>query len=194
MGGGSGRRNEQGRLEHGGAWRSERQWPLEQTVLRTLHMRAGGGLTDAPPRADEFPSTYIHDPDHPVPSIAASVTGLSELVRVPGGVDPAQWPPRYRARPLLIEGGAHQKEEPDRFGSMPPYPLLEERSDVLVFETEPLPKDHPLWSAPNFMMTPHTAASGPYLHERRVALLVENAKRFANGEELVNIVDKRNWF
>jgi len=63
-----------------------------------------------------------------------------------------------------------------------------------VFETEPLPKDHPLWSAPNFMMTPHTAASGPYLHERRVALLVENAKRFANGEELVNIVDKRNWF
>ena len=141
MGGGSGRRNEQGRLEHGGAWRSERQWPLEQTVLRTLHMRAGGGLTDARPRADEFPSTYIHDPDHPVPSIAASVTGLSELVRVPGGVDPAQWPPRYRARPLLIEGGAHQKEEPDRFGSMPPYPLLGERSDVLVFETEPLEED-----------------------------------------------------
>jgi putative CocE/NonD family hydrolase len=76
-----------------------------------------------------------------VPSIAASVTGLSELVRVPGGVDPSQWLPRYRARPLLIEGGAHQKEEPDRFGSMPPYPLLADRSDVLVFETEPLEED-----------------------------------------------------
>lgn len=141
MGGGSGRRNSRDHLEHGGAWRSERQWPLERTVLKTLHMRAGGGLTVESPRADEPPSTYVHDPDHPVPSIAASVTGLSELVRVPGGVDPAQWLPRYRARPLLIEGGAHQKEEPDRFGSMPPYPLLADRQDVLVFETEPLKMD-----------------------------------------------------
>ena len=63
-----------------------------------------------------------------------------------------------------------------------------------VFQVEPLPKDHPLWTAPNFLMTPHVAASGPYLEDRRVALMVENAKRFAEGRELVNIVDKANWF
>ncbi|MFT5086409.1 MAG: phosphoglycerate dehydrogenase-like enzyme [Candidatus Latescibacterota bacterium] len=63
-----------------------------------------------------------------------------------------------------------------------------------VFETEPLPADHPLWTAPNFLMTPHTAAAGPYLGQRRLDLMVENCRRFAVGEELVNVVDKANWF
>ena len=141
MGGGSGRRNAQGRMDHGGTWRSEAEWPPSRTVLKTLYLRSEGGLTEQSPDESEAPSTYIHDPEHPVPSIAASVTGLSELVRVPKGVDPDRWPPRYRGRPLLIEGGAHQKEEPDRFGSMPPYPLLVDRPDVLVFETMPLEED-----------------------------------------------------
>ncbi|MDP6702853.1 MAG: D-2-hydroxyacid dehydrogenase, partial [Candidatus Latescibacteria bacterium] len=63
-----------------------------------------------------------------------------------------------------------------------------------VFEVEPLPEGHPLWTAPNFLMTPHVAAAGPYLEDRRRDLLVENCKRFAAGEELANIVDKANWF
>ncbi len=63
-----------------------------------------------------------------------------------------------------------------------------------VFETEPLPADHPLWTAPNFLMTPHTAAAGPYLNQRRLDLMVENGRRFAQGEPLVNVVDKANWF
>lgn len=63
-----------------------------------------------------------------------------------------------------------------------------------VFETEPLPPGHPLWTAPNFLMTPHTAAAGPYLGQRRLDLMVENCRRFAAGEELVNVVDKANWF
>jgi putative CocE/NonD family hydrolase len=141
MGGGSGRRNAEGRLEHGGTWRSEAEWPLARTVLKTLYLRSEGGLTEESPDESEAPSTYIHDPEHPVPSIAASVTGLSELVRVPEGVDPDRWQPRQRGRPLIIEGGAHQKEEPDRFGSTPPYPLLADRPDVLVFETAPLEED-----------------------------------------------------
>ncbi len=63
-----------------------------------------------------------------------------------------------------------------------------------VFETEPLPEDHPLWKAPNFLMTPHVAASGPYLAERRRDLLIENCRRLAQGRELINVVDKENWF
>lgn len=63
-----------------------------------------------------------------------------------------------------------------------------------VFETEPLPAGHSLWTAPNFLMTPHTAAAGPYLGQRRLDLMVENCRRFAAGEELVNVVDKANWF
>ena len=63
-----------------------------------------------------------------------------------------------------------------------------------VFEIEPLPPGHRLWKAPNFIMTPHTAASGPYLSERRIELQIENCRRFARGDELANIVDKANWF
>ena len=68
------------------------------------------------------------------------------------------------------------------------------QSPAVRFETEPLPADHPLWKAPHFLMTPHVAAAGPYLDERRLDLLIENCRRLAQGEELINIVDKTNWF
>jgi phosphoglycerate dehydrogenase-like enzyme len=63
-----------------------------------------------------------------------------------------------------------------------------------VFEQEPLPPEHPLWDAPNLLMTPHVAGYGPYLDERRLAILIENARRFVRGDELQNVVDKRLWF
>jgi phosphoglycerate dehydrogenase-like enzyme len=63
-----------------------------------------------------------------------------------------------------------------------------------VFEIEPLPPDHPLWDAPNVLLTPHVAVEGPYTDERRYGVLVENARRFVNGEPLINVVDKEHWF
>jgi phosphoglycerate dehydrogenase-like enzyme len=63
-----------------------------------------------------------------------------------------------------------------------------------VFEMEPLPETHRLWQAPNFLLTPHMAAAGPYLDDRREQLLVENCRRLRDGEELLNVVDKSNWF
>jgi phosphoglycerate dehydrogenase-like enzyme len=63
-----------------------------------------------------------------------------------------------------------------------------------VFEVEPLPADHPLWEAPNALLTPHTAGFGPYLDDRRQAIIVDNARRFVRGERLQNVVDKAHWF
>jgi phosphoglycerate dehydrogenase-like enzyme len=63
-----------------------------------------------------------------------------------------------------------------------------------VYEIEPLPADHPLWDAPNTILTPHSADRGPHLDERRLAVTVENARRFAAGEPLKNVVDKARWF
>ena len=64
-----------------------------------------------------------------------------------------------------------------------------------VFEVEPLPPDHPLWTMPGVLLTPHIAApDAPYLAERRTQMLLENCRRFARGEPLVNVVDKRNRF
>jgi phosphoglycerate dehydrogenase-like enzyme len=63
-----------------------------------------------------------------------------------------------------------------------------------VFEQEPLPADHPLWTMPGVLITPHTAGYGPYLDERRYAILRDNCRRFAAGQPLRNIVDKQHWF
>ena len=63
-----------------------------------------------------------------------------------------------------------------------------------VFETEPLPPEHPLWDAPRTIITPHVAGYGPHLDERRYALLADNARRLTAGEPLRNLVDKATWF
>jgi phosphoglycerate dehydrogenase-like enzyme len=63
-----------------------------------------------------------------------------------------------------------------------------------VFEQEPLPADHPLWSAPNVLITPHTAGFGPYLDDRRLEIILDNARRFLHNEPLRNVVDKAHWF
>ena len=63
-----------------------------------------------------------------------------------------------------------------------------------VFGEEPLPSHHPLWKAPNFLMTPHVAGTGRDIDQRRLALLIENCKNLVKGETLVNIVDKANRF
>jgi glyoxylate/hydroxypyruvate reductase len=56
-----------------------------------------------------------------------------------------------------------------------------------VFEHEPLPHDHPLWSHPGITITPHTAA----LTEPRTAIpkIVENVERLRRGEPPLNLVD-----
>ncbi len=63
-----------------------------------------------------------------------------------------------------------------------------------VYETEPLPADHPLWDFPNVILTPHTAGYSPIIAGRHLATLVENVRHFVRGEPLVNVVDKTLWF
>jgi phosphoglycerate dehydrogenase-like enzyme len=63
-----------------------------------------------------------------------------------------------------------------------------------VFEQEPLPPGHPLWTLPGVLITPHTAGHGPYLDERRYDVLLDNCRRFLEGRPLRNVVDKASWF
>jgi phosphoglycerate dehydrogenase-like enzyme len=60
---------------------------------------------------------------------------------------------------------------------------------VDVTEPEPLPADHPLWDAPNLILSPHVAgACGPLAGERLAELAGDNLKRFIAGEPLKHIV------
>ncbi len=63
-----------------------------------------------------------------------------------------------------------------------------------VYEIEPLPADHPLWTMPNVLMTPHMAGYGPYLNDRRFQIMADNCKAFAAGRDLRNLVNKATWF
>jgi phosphoglycerate dehydrogenase-like enzyme len=63
-----------------------------------------------------------------------------------------------------------------------------------VYEIEPLPAGHRLWTMPNVLLTPHTAGHGPYLDDRRRDVLLDNCRRFAAGQQLRNVVDKARWF
>jgi phosphoglycerate dehydrogenase-like enzyme len=63
-----------------------------------------------------------------------------------------------------------------------------------VFEQEPLPADHPLWTTPGVLITPHIAGHGPYLDDRRFEILLDNSRRFLGGQPLRNVVDKTSWF
>ena len=59
-----------------------------------------------------------------------------------------------------------------------------------VTDPEPLPDGHPLWSR-NVIITPHTAGQSPGGDRRRHETFRENLRRFASGEMLLNIVDKK---
>jgi phosphoglycerate dehydrogenase-like enzyme len=62
------------------------------------------------------------------------------------------------------------------------------RAAVDVTDPEPLPAEHPLWQAPNLLLTPHVAGSVLGLPERFARLLVAQLRRFEAGESLQNVV------
>lgn len=141
MGGGSGRRTASGKLDHGGRWRQEQEWPLARTEETTYYLHGDGSLRrDAPGGADE-PRRFTYDPSHPVPTIGGNYAAVGELPDTGETLEPA-WSrflsPVLRLRNVLTPGPADQRESPDYFASREPYPRLSERADVLVYETESL--------------------------------------------------------
>ena len=142
MGGGSGRRTSRGHLDHGGQWRAEREWPLARALPTAYYLQPGGGLATTPPQSSAAPAQFRYDPAHPVPTIGGPVTGFYEFLPPDAGLDPF-WV-RYMMlttlmRSIVPDGPAHQQERPGLVGCRPPYLPLSMRSDILVFQSEPLP-------------------------------------------------------
>jgi len=64
-----------------------------------------------------------------------------------------------------------------------------------VFEVEPLPAEHKLWRLPNVLLTPHIAVKDAQnIDDRQFEILLDNARRFAVGEPLRNVVNKAVWY
>lgn len=118
MGGGSGSRTEEGRMDHGGVWRDEQEWPLERTVYTPYYFHGDGKLSAEAPEASDSSTTYDFDPRDPVPTISARKKSMYER----GG------------------GGFHQRQHPDMQWASNHLPLSA-RKDVIVFQTPVLDHD-----------------------------------------------------
>lgn len=90
--------------------------------------------------------------------------------------------------PYVINGGrgGHQVEA-DLLKALQDGTLL--GASIDVFHQEPLPSDHPLWKAPNIIITPHTA--GMSAPEALVGNMVKNLLAFANGQPVDALVDRQ---
>jgi phosphoglycerate dehydrogenase-like enzyme len=62
------------------------------------------------------------------------------------------------------------------------------RAALDVTEPEPPPADHPLWTAPHLLLTPHVAASVEGYQARAYAIAAEEIARYAAGERPHNLV------
>lgn len=120
MGGGSGRKTADGRLDHGGRWISAAAWPVPEAEALRLHLHADGRLAADLPVADALPLVYDFDPSNPVPTIGGALTS---------------------GQPIFEGGGFDQREAQRFYGCTRPGLPLSARRDVLSFETDLLAED-----------------------------------------------------
>lgn len=133
MGGGGGHRTPEGRLFHGGSWREEHEWPLKRTTPTPYYLHEDGSLRAERQSSPDAKRSYLFDPEDPVPTVGGCAAAFFEMIKVLDGVDPwyeAFIPWRVRIRNILPSGPENQVDSSGRF--------LNQRADVLSFETEPL--------------------------------------------------------
>jgi phosphoglycerate dehydrogenase-like enzyme len=116
--------------------------------------------------------------------------------------------PATRATRGLIDAGAIAKLRPHALfcnvgrGSVVDQVALIEalRSGAIagavldVFEPEPLPPDNPLWTLENVVFAPHTMALSVRENERLTDLFIENVRRFALAQPLLNRIDTVEFY
>lgn len=63
-----------------------------------------------------------------------------------------------------------------------------------VQDPEPLPSEHPLWTARNIIITPHISAGSDAQMERFWLVVRENLRRYTSGERMLNVVDIKRGY
>jgi putative CocE/NonD family hydrolase len=122
MGTGDGSLDSQGRMQHGGTWRDEHEWPLARTNLTPYYFQADGRLsTRIAQQLDEGErsTAYSFDPHDPVPTIGGNISSGNDI---------------------LLQGAWDQRGGEHVWNFQEPIPISS-RNDILVFQTEPLTND-----------------------------------------------------
>ncbi len=119
MGSGDGGKAADGRINHGGFWRDEQEWPLARTQYTNYYLQAGGKLSTERPASDRSATSFEFDPRHPVPTIGGNISSGDGIMLA------GAWDQR---------GGKHIWNAPD------PIPLSA-RNDIVAFQTPALADD-----------------------------------------------------
>jgi putative CocE/NonD family hydrolase len=119
MGTGDGRKTADGRVNHGGQWRDEHEWPLARTCATNYYLAPGGKLSTVAPETAKSSTSFEFDPHHPVPTIGGNISSGDGI---------------------MLAGAWDQRGGKQFWNAPEPIPLSA-RNDVVVFQSEPLAAD-----------------------------------------------------
>lgn len=144
--GGDGGRNEAGRLVHGGSWKTADQWPPRGVVTEDWHLHAGGSLSMRQP-ADAAPTSFVFDPEKPMPTVAANVSSMTQnLPPFPRMMRTGD--PITLRESIVLQGAGDQVTHAGVRGAEAPFGDLADRPDVLSFTSDILTEDMDVTGAP----------------------------------------------
>lgn len=63
-----------------------------------------------------------------------------------------------------------------------------------VTDPEPLPEDHPLWTAKNVIITPHVSGNSSAYLERVLRIFTGNLRLLSEGKPLMNVINKKEGY
>ncbi len=114
----------------------------------------------------------------PLSAATRGLLGAAELA----AMKPSAWLINIARGPIVDEGALLEALRARRIGGA----VLD------VFDTEPLPPAHPLWTLDNAVVTPHI--SGPSTPRELAPIFNDNLRRYVAGRPLRHVVDRRRGY
>jgi phosphoglycerate dehydrogenase-like enzyme len=148
-------------------------------------------------------------PELPTPAGVTDVVGPDQLARVLPDADAVVLAlPRTEATRALFGDAEFQLMKPSAvLVNIARGRLIDDRALIRAleqgqiagagldaFHQEPLPPDSPLWTLPNVIITPHSAAFAGDYWQPAVDLFLDNLARYRRAEPLLNVVDKARGY
>lgn len=149
MGTGDGTKDPSGKLNHGGTWRDEAEWPLQRAVPTKYYLEDEGVLTAERPIAMSIKRVTATEITVPKPSEETRI--IEQVVLKPISLktefkfDPRDPVPTIggnisSGNDIMLQGAWDQRGGPHVWNWTKPIPLSA-RNDVVVFQTAPLKED-----------------------------------------------------
>jgi phosphoglycerate dehydrogenase-like enzyme len=184
------------RAQEAGEWRPERRESLaDKQVLIVGHGRIGAAIEE---RVATFEAHVVRVARrarpgvHPVEDLPALLPDADVVIlAVPGTPETAHlvdeaFLARMKPGALLVSVARGSVVDHDALAAALRDGRV--RAALDVTDPEPLPDAHPLWSAPNLLITPHVGGNSTAMWPRAYRVVREQLERYAAGEPLANQV------